>query len=466
MWKQKNYTHLELFGILHLVMLSSRFSYFFVAMMLFVLLGGTVVFAQTYQPAQSVDEVQEAIEDVNARIRRIESEIAQFRDEANKVSAEKQTLQNKLQQIELERKKLLSSVDLAQEQISATQLSLGEIREGMSETEKAIEIHRNTIAKAFRRLNELDNFSTIEMALSDYRLSEIFQERDEIRVLQNTLGERILDLRFLRADLNDRRKEFLTEQEQLEELQKEILDRKKIVEDNKSQQSVLLRETQYEETRYQNLIAEREALRKAFEQELYAYESKLVFLLDPTLLPARGSGILSWPLDSILVTQMFGAKTGPHRTYANGHSGVDFRANGDPVYAMADGVVQGVGDTDIACRAASFGKWVLLDFDNNLAATYGHLSIISVTKGQRVKRGQLIGYSGNTGRSTAPHLHVSLYAGIDANGKSPVEVQGKESLACKGKILVQPRAPIDAYLDLLDYLPPLTDNNFKAGVRR
>ena len=132
---------------------------------------------------------------------------------------------------------------------------------------------------------------------------------------------------------------------------------------------------------------------------------------------------------------------------------------------MADGVVQGAGDTDLACRGASFGKWVLLDFDNNLAATYGHLSIISVKKGQKVKRGQLIGYSGNTGRTTAPHLHVSLYAGIDANGKSPVEVKGKESLACAGKILVQPRAAVDAYLDLLDYTPTTTNANFKAGVR-
>lgn len=436
------------------------------------LFGGVVFFAvghfvvaQEYQPAQSINEVQNAIEDVNERIQQLETEIAQYRGEAAKVSAEKQTLKNKLEQIELERKKLLSSVDLTEEQISQTQLTLKDIRDGMDLTQEAIDTHQNAIARGFRRLNELDDFSIIEMALSDYRLSEIFQEREEIRSLQANLSDRIYDLRFLRADLNTRKKEHLSEQEELEYLRQEILDRKTLVDQSKSEQSALLRETQYEESRFQNLIAEREALRKAFEQELYAYESKLTFLLDPTLLPARGSGVLSFPLDSIVVTQLFGAKTGPHRTYANGHSGVDFRGNGDPVYAMADGVVQGAGDTDQACAGASFGKWILLDFDNNLAATYGHLSIISVTKGQKVKRGQLIGYSGNTGRSTAPHLHVSLYAGIDANGKSPVEVKGKESLACAGKILVQPRAPVDAYLDLIDYLPPLTDTNYKAGVR-
>ena len=153
----------------------------------------------------------------------------------------------------------------------------------------------------------------------------------------------------------------------------------------------MLRETQHQESQYQSLIAEREALRKAFEQEVREYESKLVFLLDPDRLPARGSGALSFPLDKIVVTQLFGAKTGPHRTYAHGHSGTDFRANSDPVYAMADGVILGVGDTDQACRAASFGKWVLVKFDNNLAATYAHLSVISVSAGQRVSRGQIIG---------------------------------------------------------------------------
>jgi murein DD-endopeptidase MepM/ murein hydrolase activator NlpD len=212
------------------------------------------------------------------------------------------------------------------------------------------------------------------------------------------------------------------------------------------------------------MIAERETLRKAFEEELFQYESTLKVILNPKSFPAKGSAPLSWPMKDVLVTQLYRATSGPHAGTEFGHTGVDFRGNGDPVYAMADGVVGGIGDTDASCAGASFGKWIFVRFDNNLSAVYAHLSIISVTSGQKVTRGQLLGYSGGTGRVTAPHLHITLYADIDANGKNIVHVEGKESLACRGKILTQPRAPREAYLNPLDYLPPLTAAMKKVGL--
>jgi murein DD-endopeptidase MepM/ murein hydrolase activator NlpD len=131
---------------------------------------------------------------------------------------------------------------------------------------------------------------------------------------------------------------------------------------------------------------------------------------------------------------------------------------------MADGVVGGTGDTDTACAGASFGKFVFVRFDNHLSAVYAHLSIISVKSGQKVTRGQLLGYSGSSGRVTAPHLHITLYADIDAAGNNIVKVEGQPSLSCKGKVIVQPRAPREAYLNLLDYTPKTTPAMFKAGI--
>ena len=83
------------------------------------------------------------------------------------------------------------------------------------------------------------------------------------------------------------------------------------------------------------------------------------------------------------------------------HNGVDFRATiGTPVKSAGNGVVEGVGDTDAVCAGASYGKWVFIRYDNGLASTYGHFSVISVKEGQRVKTGDVVGYSGNTGYST------------------------------------------------------------------
>jgi murein DD-endopeptidase MepM/ murein hydrolase activator NlpD len=116
--------------------------------------------------------------------------------------------------------------------------------------------------------------------------------------------------------------------------------------------------------------------------------------------------------------------------------------------AMSSGTVAGVGDTDQTCSGASFGKFILIKYDNGLASTYGHLSLIKVSKGQKVARGEVVGYSGNTGYSTGPHLHVSVYA------KNAVEVKSLPSKSCVGKTLTQPIAPTSAYLDPMYYLPP------------
>ncbi len=71
---------------------------------------------------------------------------------------------------------------------------------------------------------------------------------------------------------------------------------------------------------------------------------------------------------------------------------------------MADGVVGGVGDTDVQCKGASFGKFVFIKYNNGLASTFGHLSLIKASKGQVVSRGDVVGYSGSTGYSTGTYL--------------------------------------------------------------
>jgi murein DD-endopeptidase MepM/ murein hydrolase activator NlpD len=128
---------------------------------------------------------------------------------------------------------------------------------------------------------------------------------------------------------------------------------------------------------------------------------------------------------------------------------------GTPIYAVADGVVEGVGDTDKTCPKASFGKWVFIRHTNGLATAYGHLSLIKATEGQKVKAGDLIAYSGNTGHSTGPHLHLTVYA---SNG-----VAERASASCKGKNYRMPIAPTNAYLDPLLYLPKATSSMFKDG---
>jgi murein DD-endopeptidase MepM/ murein hydrolase activator NlpD len=106
------------------------------------------------------------------------------------------------------------------------------------------------------------------------------------------------------------------------------------------------------------------------------------------------------------VTSRFGLRKDPFRRKPAMHSGIDFRGPvGSPVHTTAPGVIVKAG------RHGGYGKLVEVRHENGVTTRYAHLSMIAVRAGQKVKRGDMIGKLGNTGRSTGPHLHYETRVG-------------------------------------------------------
>jgi murein DD-endopeptidase MepM/ murein hydrolase activator NlpD len=109
-----------------------------------------------------------------------------------------------------------------------------------------------------------------------------------------------------------------------------------------------------------------------------------------------------WPLEGT-VGSGFGARQDPINGEGAFHSGIDIDAPyGSPVRAAADGEVTG------ATMGAGYGRQIVLSHGHDVVTLYGHLSAIAVVPGQHVSRGQVIGYVGQTGRATGPHLHYEV----------------------------------------------------------
>jgi len=109
-----------------------------------------------------------------------------------------------------------------------------------------------------------------------------------------------------------------------------------------------------------------------------------------------------WPLEG-RVASSFGEREDPINGEGAFHTGIDIDAPyGTPVRAAADGEVSG------ASMGAGYGREVVLDHGHDVRTVYGHLSAIAVVPGQRVTRGQVIGYVGESGRATGPHLHYEV----------------------------------------------------------
>jgi murein DD-endopeptidase MepM/ murein hydrolase activator NlpD len=123
--------------------------------------------------------------------------------------------------------------------------------------------------------------------------------------------------------------------------------------------------------------------------------------------PAAAPSGLAWPL-SAPITSPFGMRWGRM------HEGIDFgAATGTPIHAAAAGVVVYCGWMD------GYGNLVVIDHGGGIATAYGHQSSIAASCSQQVSQGQVIGYVGNTGNSTGPHLHFE----VRVNG-SPVDPLG------------------------------------------
>ncbi|KAB2813793.1 M23 family metallopeptidase [Phaeocystidibacter luteus] len=101
----------------------------------------------------------------------------------------------------------------------------------------------------------------------------------------------------------------------------------------------------------------------------------------------------------------FGYRIHPIYKVRKLHAGLDFSAEiGTPIYATGDGTVT-VARTR---NGSGYGRYVQINHGFGYETLYGHMSRVSVRRGQKVKRGDVIGYVGNSGRSTAPHLHYEV----------------------------------------------------------
>lgn len=109
------------------------------------------------------------------------------------------------------------------------------------------------------------------------------------------------------------------------------------------------------------------------------------------------------PLENMRMTSSYGMRDHPIFKRRRNHNGVDLAApTGTPIRATGDGIVEK------AQRWGGYGLYVQLDHGGKLETRYAHMSRMAVSAGERVTKGQIIGYVGSTGNSTGPHLHYEV----------------------------------------------------------
>jgi murein DD-endopeptidase MepM/ murein hydrolase activator NlpD len=422
--------------------LSKILSYIFIIFSIFIFTYGT--------NAQTIDELKAKIENSNNNIKNLEKEIKGFQNQIEYLGKEADSLKNTLASLDLTKKKLEADISITQNKIEATNLEIKELSLQIDDKTDRITDSRRTISQSLVNIRESDTNSIFETLLSSKSFGELWQETDNLNSLQTSISNRIKELNDIKSSLEDNKKKTEIKKAELISLEKDLENQKKIVATTVQEKNSLLKDTRNTEADYKKVLAKKQAQKDAFERELMDYESALKIAIDPSKIPHTGSGVLLWPLLNVKITQYFGntpfSTKNPQIYNGKGHTGVDFAASiGTPIKASLGGVVSGVANTDIVPGCYSYGKWIMIDHPNGLSTLYAHLSLQTVSKGDAVTTGQIIGYSGNTGYTTGPHLHFGVYA---TQGVRIMNFENSKN--CKGVLI--PSADIKAYLNPLSFL--------------
>ncbi len=384
----------------------------FVSIVMILALTFTAFFANDVGAA-SKSEIQQEISKLEQESQRLEAEIKGLQGQINKKEELKTAIERKMANVQ-------SQINACNRQIASINSKISANKAEIAENNKEIEADKLAFKKRLRAIYMSNSGSSLQILLG----AEDFSDFLQLSQLTSSVSAR--DKKMI--------EELVAEIKKLEEKQKEnekLLDEQVKVKATIDAKKAELAE---EESKIQSVInsirgdqAEIKEDNAQVEKELKQMQKELAAILyssgnSNTNIVYDGKDFL-WPTPTVSVISSY---YGPR--WGRMHNGIDIangRCWGDKIIAIADGVVttysnsctHNYGKKPVRnCCGSGYGNYITINHGTKNGRTYvayyAHMASIVVSKGQRVKKGQIVGYIGSTGRSTGAHLHF----GIAVNG--------------------------------------------------
>ena len=341
-----------------------------------------------------------------AQVDALKTKVAEAGKRKNELKAQLSGLTNDLSALQKQISLLDSQIEAQQDEIDAQEELLTELTQMIAD--KTIELEESERQQAeqydqlrsrLRYMVEHGTTSSLSILLSSDSFSDFLNRYEIIRQI-SLRDENLFE------QLKAIRDKVLTEKQELEDTKKEAEDTKLQMEANKAELEALM---EAKRKQMENIQLAQKNVKDAYaamietEDELMAQYKKAAaeYAAQSTYV----GGTFMWPLPAgnNVVTCKYGMRTHPITGKRKLHTGVDLRAaTGTKVYAANKGTVTTSG------YSSAWGNYIIISHGGGITTLYAHLSKRSVSKDDKVKQGDIIGYSGNTGYSTAPHLHFEI----------------------------------------------------------
>ena len=404
----------------------------FFASLAILFLIPTIIFAQS-----AAEVLRAQIEEQNKRLSEINAQIESNQRVLDQISNKGKTLERELTRIDQSIRQADLGIERSSLTISTLSLEIQALETEIDIKEKSIVNKREALIRLLQDFQKRDQEGLLLAVLNSKTISESVSEAQNIFDLNEGLLLEVNQIRNLKIELGDKLSNITGKKVSVEREKQTLEVRKDVAKDEKVNRAELLAETKNQEGVYKEVISTLEQKQQEISNQIAEIEEQLRVSVDPNTLPTARSGVLGWPVEDPFLTQEYGSTAFAQRAYKSKfHNGIDLRARpaGVPILAAEDGEVIAVGNNG----NVQYGRYVLVKHENNLTTLYAHLSRQWVSKGDKVKRGDVIAASGNTGYSFAPHLHFVVYTSDSVLLKS-----------FPGAGLV----PVGSTLDPLKYLP-------------
>lgn len=354
--------------------------------------------------AATNEELKQKADSLAGQLETINNQMKEKQDALDTISKQNKTISSEIKTREYSIKTLDLGIRSNEIKIEKLNVELEGLSNDLSAAQDKITEKRALIGSMIKQLDKKEQSNFLEMILSGRSLSDAVMELDSLSRIQTGLNEEIINLRNLSQEIDT---DIQSSKEKKIDMASEsgsLKVRKSEVEDQKSEYNKLLGYNKNQQSVYQKQLSDLEKKQQDIANQIDKLEEDIRAAAG---VAPKVSTKMIYPLKSYKITQYYGASASASKLYSTGfHNGMDFGVPiGTPVYAAQDGKIIAAGNNG----KYQYGKHILIEHENNLVTIYGHLSSQSVSVGQKVTAGQLIGYSGNTGYSTGAHLHFGVY---------------------------------------------------------
>lgn len=355
------------------------------------------------------------IEEAEKKQKQIEEELADSQGILDNLQSLKSDADAYIKAMDEKLAQITASIALLQQQQAAKQQEIDATQQQLEQQQADIEEQYLAMKKRIQFMFENGKLYYMEMLFGTENISDMLNKAEYISELESYDRNMLKKMEETQAQIEASKHALLTEQGELQQLvsrtEAEQASVEVLIADKQSElQSYMaqisdtqaqIEQKQKELQEEQELIAQMkeierqraEAARRAAESGNGNYRVKYT-----------GQGFI-WPVSSYTITSEFGYRTDPINGSTSYHSGIDIAAPmGSEIHAVADGEVAW------SYYSTTAGNWIGIDHGNDIYSVYMHCSLSNVSAGDMVSQGDVIGLVGSTGRSTGPHLHLSIRA--------------------------------------------------------